>query len=266
MKSKKQIIIFTLIYDPNQMFQLWLNWYLKFFSSDEILVLNLSNQPLNFPCQVKNFTQEELQNFQARRKEGSYNQLVNETKGALLQDYQYVIYTDYDELLFYPGGLRTILEKNPKYLNPRGYEIIQNRETEESLDFSKSIFHQRRFWVRNPYFDKPLVTSIDFRWSNGYHSAYIPVKTKSGRTDNCILKPKYLPDFCLLHLHRIDYDFNLRLNQRNLDVQRVVPSGADCNLLVGQDFENWWKPMEVKVVPIPDIVSQALQDLQISTT
>ena len=111
-------------------------------------------------------------------------QTVHGMQQELLSRYEYVLFTDADELVIPASGtLRDFIvhADQPAY-RCRGYEILEN-----------GLFHSSMY-------DKTLLSSHPLQWANGYHTAsqhYNP-------TDELIL----------YHLHRMDFDEAWRKNQR----------------------------------------------------
>lgn len=241
--------IITIVQNGNEFFKIWYNYYTKFIPKKNIFVINYNStdgSTENLNCNILTFKNCSVENV----PQG--NKIINELKSDLLKKFKYVIYADYDEILFHPRGLDSIFDSKQRYYTPSGYEIVQNRHLEKSIDFSQPILSQRNYWYRCLEFDKPLVTSIDFNWANGNHSASISLDgNPQFCSQNAILQPNYTEDFYLIHLHKIDYNHCLSLNQKNIIEKGQPKSGGSHNFFQGEKFEQWWKDAERQLIPIP---------------
>lgn len=225
-----------------EMFKIWYCYYQQFFEAQDIYLLAFNSTDGStdgLTCNIETYPHMHINDIPHG------NIILNEFKSKLLQKYKYVVYADYDEILYHKGGLNNFINGlNQKYCNPLGYEIVQKRalnyepvdHTEPPFDYTKSVLSQRSFWYRNSAFDKPLITSMDFNWSQGNHSAYAslpdlvakrakPQHTLPIKKTNIRLPKLYKEGFYLLHLKHIDYerceklypDIDLRIHWLNLN-------------------------------------------------
>lgn len=243
------VALITIVQNGNEFFKIWYKYYTKFIPIKNIYVVNFNSNDGstdNLDCNVLNFEGCSIENV----PQG--NEIINKLKTELLKNFKYVIYTDYDEILFHPKGLETVISSNQRYYTPFGYEIVQNRHLERPLNFTQSILSQRNYWYRYELFDKPLVTSIDFNWSLGNHSATLSSDGDPNHNyQNAVLQPNYIADFYLIHLHKVDYKHCLALNEKNVKEGKVPKNGGSHNFLLGESFEKWWKHAENQLVLIP---------------
>ncbi|WP_207461092.1 glycosyltransferase family 2 protein [Azospirillum sp. SYSU D00513] len=128
------------------------------------------------------------------------SQVVSEFQSRLLQDYEVVVYSDVDELLFpAPGGggdlKALLLSVEEEVVAVTGYDLLHYREREPALDLSRPVTSQRSFWRRNWYLDKPLITRSPVQWSVGSHHL-------EGRPE----APPRRDDILMLHLHWADHE------------------------------------------------------------
>ena len=239
-----QKAIFTIVGNGGEIFKIWYRYYQQFFEPQDIYLLAFnstdgSTDGLN--CNIEKYPEKII----CKEQVPEHNKFLNKYKSNLLQRYKYIVYTDYDEILYHKDGLdKFIDELKENYCNPFGYEIVQKRaqnyepvdHTEPPFDYTKSVLSQRSFWYRNSAFDKPLITSMDFNWSRGNHSAYVslpdlvagrskPKHTLPIKKANIRLPKLYKEEFYLLHLKHIDYarceksypDMDLRKHWLNLN-------------------------------------------------
>jgi hypothetical protein len=117
----------------------------------------------------------------------------------LFTDYDYVINTDADELLFldplFDGNLLDAASKSLEHgtFYVSGFDIVHNRETENVLDPDKPILDQRSHALITPGYMKPLIFSRRTGKNQGGHMvAGVP--------------PHASEDVYVAHLALCDYD------------------------------------------------------------
>lgn len=170
--------IITLIYDGEELFKIWYQYYTKFFSEEDIYVLSFQASPHIFEGLKCNIINIPHSIFSAGHGPATFSDAqrgvnkANELQRKLFRDgYQCVIYADLDEIIFYPEGIDTLINKQPaKFITTTGYEIVQNRKKEKPLDFSKPILDQRSYWFRWDAYDKPLIMWDQVDWIPGFHA------------------------------------------------------------------------------------------------
>lgn len=116
----------------------------------------------------------------------------------LLNEYEYVIYTDADDFLMpnpekyknLKDYVQMVKNNNQDCARATGYEIIQ-LENEPDLEWNKPILHQRKNWMQYGMWSKTFITNQLLRWIDGFHF----VIDNSDAPD---------PDLILCHLKRID--------------------------------------------------------------
>ena len=231
---KKARAIFTIIEDGHQYFKIWYKYYTQFFDEEDIYVLifgkNDSVDKLN--CNTRHFPS--LNCFEVEKG----NKIGNQFKRELLNKYQYVVYADYDEIIFYPDGLGKYLDSlTADYVTCVGYEIVHRRFLERDFDFTQPILDQRSYWYHEPFMNKTLITKIDINWRPGKH--YLEDRS-----------PIFDGRLKLIHFHKLDYKFVTKLNEKNLLNLRVPAEDGSYNLFVGKEFESWWNQGEVQSTKI----------------
>jgi reversibly glycosylated polypeptide/UDP-arabinopyranose mutase len=153
---------------------IWLKYYRQFFSDSDIYILdNDSNDgsTLNLTVNVENVHSE---------KYFDHYWLIDivqkKTKDLLESGYKYVLFSEIDELIMpdplkYPFGLIEFINKTKRIaVRVEAYDIRHDVKKEKKLNLSQPILQQRRFWMRNAPYDKPLLTSIMLHWVPGFHS------------------------------------------------------------------------------------------------
>jgi hypothetical protein len=94
----------------------------------------------------------------------------------LLQQYEWVIYADCDELLIHrggPQGLHALLDQtgNAKriFKCAQGFDVVQDIDQESELDAALPVSRQRHWVKPNTWYAKPLLASMPVSWSPGFH-------------------------------------------------------------------------------------------------
>jgi len=262
--STKAII--TIVQNGNQFLPVWYRYYSKFFQPQDIYILDFGTTDGSLDGIQANIIAVPDRSIEIISPANKY---LNSFKKELLQKYKYVIYTDYDEIIYFPGGFDTLLQSNQEYYTTYGYEIVQNRKTEGPIDWKRPLLEQRKYWYRCEPFDKSLITRTEFTWAMGNHSISkekviekirrtgqgMEMGVVSRRVENIVLKPKFVPGLLLLHLHKIDYEHALAMHMRNANRKASATVGGFHNFFDGKEFESWYKEAEDKLVKIPDLRS-----------
>lgn len=242
----RQKALITIVGNGGEMFKIWYRYYRQFFEPWDIYVLDFNSTDGStdgLSCNVEAYPKMELNVKSIPRG----NRVLNEFKSKLLQKYKYIVYADYDEILYHADGLDNFIDGiDQKYYNPLGFEIVQKRNPynldavnseEAPFDYSKTVMSQRAYWYRNISFDKPLITRMDFTWAQGNHTAYASLPelvAKKPTPDRHTAPPKnvriclpknYCGGLYLLHLKHIDYErckklypqIDLRIHWLNLN-------------------------------------------------
>lgn len=232
--DKREKAIFTYIKNGHKHFRLWYDYYSKIFDPQDIYVLDLGSTDGctdGLDLQIVNHT------IEPRIDYG--NQLINDFKTELLQKYKWVVYTDYDEILWHPLGLGNLISslKDEPYMTAMGYEVIQKRKEEAPFDFNKTILSQRKYWYRNANYDKSLITQVNFKWDSGFHT----IENKPPRYYNYKL--------ILLHFSKLDFDYVNALHHKLKAEQSPLAGGI---FEVNEELAKIWFFLELKAEKIPE--------------
>lgn len=268
----KQKAIITIVQNGNQFLPIWYKYYSQFFSPEDIYIFDYGTTDGSLDGIQANIMP--IANHSVEVVPQG-NKLINNLKSELLKKYQYVVYADYDEIIYYPGGFDALLHKNQEFYTTYGYEIVQNRKAEGPINWNAPIMPQRKYWYRCPAFDKSLITRVDFTWAMGNHSVSRQKETQrkahprsvaagaaaisSSRVENIVLKPKRTPDLKLLHLHKVDFNHALALHVGNAGRKQSATVGGFHNFFGGKEFESWYVEAEKELVLItPDILGRPI--------
>jgi len=246
--------IITIVENGNKFLPIWYRYYRNFFSEKDIYIFDYGTTDESLDNINANIISVQAHNIE-NVPQG--NKLINNLKTELLEQYTYVMYADYDEIIYYEDGLDKLLEQHQEYYTLYGYEIVQNRKEEGPIDWDKPILDQRHYWYRAPMYDKSLITRKDFTWAFGNHSITREkiTKPKGGgkRIEHVLLKPKYVPGLLLLHLHKVDYNHALMLNEKNLAKKDNATIGGMHNFFVGEQFEKWFSDAEKSLIKMSNL-------------
>jgi hypothetical protein len=133
--------------------------------------------------------------------------IVTSFFSSLLETYDYVIFSDTDEILITAPwlqlGLREFIAmRDQPALRANGLDLRQVLDLDGPMDLSRPILAQRTILQVNPRYSKTLIHSAVPSWRPGFHW--------------CSVKKKPDPDLFLLHLKRMDYDISFQ-NQIRLN-------------------------------------------------
>jgi Glycosyl transferase family 2 len=212
----RKVAIFTLQRDESFHLPRWLAYYGQHFDPSDMYVLDHESQDKGVqrilggsPVNVRPVSNPLIFDHDW------LSATVHAMQRELLESYEYVIYTDADEILVpRDGGLRSFLDgmTEPAY-RCIGYDLVEDR------------VH------RNPMYDKTLVSSHPLTWEYGYHAA----------------TPRYAPTEALLlyHMHRADYDQAWAKHQNWLQQQwdqRAIANGWSVQNQIAEEdaFRKWF--------------------------
>ena len=120
---------------------------------------------------------------------------------SLLEYYDYVIYTDCDEIIVPDpsiyGGIQDYLSQTRfEYVAPIGLDLHHIIDRELPLDLEVSIMNQRSFAWFASSLCKPVVSRVPLTWATGFHACDRPIVI-DGR-------------LFLFHLKNMDYSIGFR--------------------------------------------------------
>ena len=157
---------------------LWAKYYSKHF--DKLFILCFNTKEKYIP-ELENLKQhyeldyEMVQEFEGKKVDGTPSVALNLVKWwqrKFVNEYKWVLFANVDEIVT-PfkrlGTMRNLMKNSDKYLLPcTGYEVIQTRN-EKPIDYSKPYFKQRKYWIRNPVYNKIIFSRIALEWNAGLH-------------------------------------------------------------------------------------------------
>ena len=197
--------VFTMMSNEKVMLPIWLSYYSRYFKGEDIYVLTHNSQEEHMRESREKFKFNELErNYREIFDTSQQLHIVKEFQKELLSKYDYVLYTDVDEIVvpdpdLYIGLDSFIDQCTDDYVYCKGYEIVHNRELESDLDISQPLLQQRKYWAFNITTSKPLLSKVPLSWINGFHQL-------TEHTNDDVVKAKIDPRLYLLHLKRIDWN------------------------------------------------------------
>lgn len=162
----------TMVFDEADLLPVWVRHYSRQVGADQCYVIDHgSSAPLAVDSGVNVLRIPRSPHDDLRRAA-----FIGDFIAAALRYYDWVLYTDVDELLLADPGRHPNL---PAYcgsldidtVTAIGFDIQQVPETEAALETTRAIGAQRQ-WVRfTSAMCKPVLTRVPLVWSPGFHSA-----------------------------------------------------------------------------------------------
>lgn len=196
MKYKKAI--FTVQHDEDFFLPLWIKYYSESFDFKDIYIVahnttevtkNILMEAESIGINVEYIETNEIFNHDW------LNAVVHQKQRDLLKIYDYVVFTDCDELIVPIGKTLNDFIDEGRYSAYRtfGYNVIEDK------------------MYRDDRYDKTLISKIPLIYSYGYHTADIEFNVSE--------------DLHLYHLHKLDHEEawkrSLRLSQEQWDKKAV---------------------------------------------
>jgi hypothetical protein len=247
---RRTLAVFTLVRDEAVFLPLWLRHYRKQVPASDIYVIDND---------TRDGSTDGLDVNVVRAPNGGvvdhdfHVETVTRMQRELLQRYQYVLFTDGDELVCVrPHRFRSLADyvnsKQPLVTRVLCYEPIQ-LPGEAPIDWNAPILAQRSRWIGNVVngmtMNKPLLASVPVRWDHGFHDDL----------DRPDLRPD--PDLLLVHLHRADYRYAQARHRRRRDYEwkeECLARGLGWHnrLCEGEAFDEWYYRDKAASEPIPE--------------
>lgn len=220
-EKPRKVAVFTHVYNPGQILDVWRSYYTKIVGSENLYVLDhestdgsvLKDSNL---YQVVSVPRGELDHFNISR-------FCSYFQRFLLSNYEWVIHTDCDEFLVTPAGPESFLSmlshlpkssrlRNGVTLRPsHAIELIEVVGEDSPLDWTLPLCSQRNWGIENKAFLKPAISSVPTTWTPGFH--------------DCFDESTACPDLWMIHAKWISLDIHIHLNrafrsqkQSNLDM------------------------------------------------
>lgn len=215
--------VFTIVRNEETFLPIWLKYYSQFFESDDIYVLNHDSTDTSVEKAKEKFKFNEIKvHWEAIFSHAWLRDTVQNQQGELLKKYNYVLFTEVDEIVapdpdLYKN-LGEYIEKCDKdYIRCKGYNVVHNQVAENKpLDLEQKILRQRTGWYPQAAFNKTLLARIPLRWIYGFHSL-------EGEEITEVLNNVEL---YLIHLKRMDWDLFLERWEKT-GTDKITTTRAD---------------------------------------
>jgi glycosyltransferase involved in cell wall biosynthesis len=167
-----KIAAITMVYNEPEYLPIWLKYYSSQLGSENCFVVDHGSDDgsvrnLSHPSTfyLPRTPQDEVKRVES----------ISKIAGMLLNYYDFVIYTDVDEIVvaapWQYKGLHDLCAKvDADVISAVGLNVHQIIDEDQDLDLSRPVTNQRR-WVRfvSPMC-KPLITRVPLNWGRGFHS------------------------------------------------------------------------------------------------
>ena len=195
--SKKRCCALTFVKNEKVFLPIWLKYYSKYFNVEDIYVIDHESDDGSLEECLKRYK------FNVIKVHNEYYDDIWRLKTAyqkhaeLLQRYEYVLYTDADEIVIPdPSKYRDLKDYITRHdtdcVACVAYELIHLRERESPIDLGRPILEQRKYWYYNGFYNKSPLLRIPLE--RVYETG---AESKGYGRDN---------DLWLLHLHKLDFD------------------------------------------------------------
>jgi len=185
-----QSAVFTIVKNESKFLPVWLNYYHKFFDFKDIYIIDngsVDGSTDNLPCNVEKI-------------ESHYSfdvywlcDTVKDKQAKLLKEYPIVLFTEVDEIVVPKRQhFENCLDKHPT-INCVAFEVCHDPKTEPEINWETPLLRQRKYWLRDDRYDKPLLSKTPVKWVPGFHRCDSPSFHNNTMT--------------LIHLRKIDYNF-----------------------------------------------------------
>jgi hypothetical protein len=230
---------------PNYLFDIWINYHLKYFKTNEILIAVINEDIHDIQNSIKtrynidSFITDNLKNVSndmitlyKTNDINKYNVLINYSRDLSNQiqhtmldmGYDVMIWLDMDELLYHENLVEILQTFNEEIIRPQGVEIIQH-ETENAYDEQLKLNDQRSYIQFYNSKNKPIITRKKVTWGAGRHFCEFMPHGDITKGNDCY------PGLYLVHLDKIDIDRLKKLREDNFKIY------SDFN--VNFKFDNW---------------------------
>lgn len=218
--SPHQCAAFTIFHNESQMLPIWLRHYATHFPNATWALNHMRKDPEANKIKINetnllgvDISHVKFLNLYGDEHGFPMGFFTSQAEFMLMRllrwGYKCVLLSDVDELMLpdpkkYPGGLKQYIanyEKNGTelYYRMKGYliaHIVDGEYVEKPIKWNEPIMQQRKYFVRQPKYDKCLLTKTGIRYKPGFHTKYLPLD-----------EIKMDEDILLIHLKEFDHDF-----------------------------------------------------------
>lgn len=166
-------VAFTVFQNDAIGLYLWLSYYSKHFENLHLLCMHTRDDVFVELDNLKSFfdfTYEKLENVcDAATATGP----IKNKQRQLLETNEWVLYTNMDEIVVYDpvkydSFNDLVTKQNREWIACEGFEVIRV-DGEDRIDYSKPILNQRKYWIKNPNYNKIIFSKVPLDWNDGQH-------------------------------------------------------------------------------------------------
>ena len=246
---KRPGAVLTLLNNEDNYFDIWINHYSKHYDPRDIYILD-HNSTGDFSRKLYEGAREARYNVIPVHNENWHFNIwmcttVSLFQWFLLQSYKTVLVCDCDEIIFTDpkskySGLREYYENFEGYgISTCGFHILSDPLNDPPIDPNKKIMSQKKKFVYDGMYSKPLLSTISLQYNFGFHTA----QNLNGKFD-------IDEDLILIHLRMVDFEWNysrdLKRNIENwsqIDLYNEIgnhskPCSREERTLLFQEFYN----------------------------
>jgi hypothetical protein len=172
-------IAFTAVQNDLVILNLWLSYYGRYFDDMFVICFNTKEECFDELDRMKkthNFDYEILSEYKGDKIDGTpavFIRYVRDKQFQLIKNYDWVLFANCDEYLIpYKNrykDLKDLMSRSKeKYVPCVAYDVIQTKK-EKPIDYSKPYLKQRRYWIKNPHYNKIILSRVALDWVNGLH-------------------------------------------------------------------------------------------------
>jgi hypothetical protein len=250
---KKKCAVFTMVKNENYFLPIWLKHYKKFFSNEDIFILD--HQSNDGSTENLDVNVIPVINELAFDHQWLVN-VVQDFQKHLLQEYESVLFAESDELVYsLDGDLNGLInhfssDPNIEFLSCHSHEVIQDLENEIPISKTDEILKHRNNWFHWGMYDKTLLTKVPLHYEWGFH--------------NTIGRPKnFKYDIFLLHLHRCDFELMLERHEERANKWKMKEDGGGGQHRISdrEELLKWFNDVPSSIEPIPQNHKNALNGI-----
>jgi len=249
----KKYAIFTIVRNEKIFLPIWYKYYSQFFDKEDIYLIDDST----FDGSTDFLDKSQIKRISNEFAFSHQYLLDNVTlfRNELLKKYEYVIFTESDEILFHKNFelndyLVSISNRGINNVSAIGYEIFHDPDKENVINLNDKIVNQRNYWFRNVWYDKLLISNKILNWCLGFHTTTNLQEDEKFKDDNLFL----------IHLHRFDY---LKYLERKLFFKHNYKHndspkyGSHNKFQTIKEINDWYFSIDENTIEkIPDFIKQ----------
>lgn len=198
--GKRKCAIFVMVKNENVFLPIWLKYYSRFIEGNDIYVFDHRTIDGSVDRCTKEYAFKTIRlNYPLSFDHLWFKFVADTVQKKLLHHYEYVIFTDIDEIILpdikkYRGLDEYIQKLDSDYVRCIGYDLIHLPYKEElPYNSAQSVLSQRKFWYHTHWYNKTLISRRPLDWEIGFHE----VRDLNVAVDH---------DLMLIHLHKLDFD------------------------------------------------------------